>query len=196
MKTEQTGGKTPFEQAAKVRRELSKMAETIGVVEMNIPTWLAAILSGFRKEILEKTGILMVPSRNDIKIVVSQDKYSILREAFSWAGEDEKSQNKVLSDLYIALFRVIQASATSGVNVDKIVKPHRNLIRISADNFPPFEGLVEFLEEGGKLTDIDQQNLTGVVSAIFYHLEEANHPKVLEWKTKGLTPDKIFTIPD
>lgn len=196
MKTEEEGGKTPFERAGEVGKKLKKGIEIADHVEMSVPTWLAAILIRFPKQTLAETGILVVPKRDGMKIVVSKDRQFLLERAFVWASEDKKSQDKVLVGLYRALFYLGQASMTPGVTTAQIIRPHRALIELHAEQFPPLRNLGEYVDGGGELTDLDKENLAGITSYIFNRLKVAGHPKVQIWEGRGLTPDNMFVSPD
>lgn len=187
---------TPFEQAQKVREKIKRGVETTGQIEITVPPWLTAILIGFPSQFLKETGILLVSKKEGTRIVVSQERYSLIEEAFAWVKEDEASQNRVLADLYVALFNVGQASLTSGVETAQILKPNRELINSCANQFLPLEGLAEYVEGGGELTDLDLENLSGTLAFIFGRLKVAGHPRVQVWEGKGMVPENLFVTPD
>ncbi len=196
MTTEQEERETFFEKAEDFRSQLIDETKLQGRAEVMIPPFLAAIILRFPQKILKKSGILMIPKKGETKIVVSEDRYYLLEQAFAWANEDEEIQSKVLANLYYSLFQLGQASMTSGVDTALILRPHRALIELHAEQFPPLKGLMEFVEGGSTLTDVDKENLAGVANYIFVKLKAANYSQIEIWEGRGLTPENMFLFPD
>jgi len=187
---------TLFHQAGEARQAIIKDVGAVETSKITISFSLAAVIIGFPGQFLKEAGILMVPEEDGVKIVVSKDREEILSEAFAWANQDEKTQNRVLARLYKALHHVAQASVAPGVDIAQVLVPYENLINSSVGDFPPLENLVEFLEGGGILTPMDEEALSGIASFIFQRLQIADDPRVEIWRQQGLTPDKMFIGPD
>lgn len=186
-----------FATAAKIRRQLAGAAEKEGTGKIKTPSWLAAIVLGFPQEVLERTGILAVSDQSEetVTLICSTDKWEILQSAFDWSFKEEKPRYKILASLYKALYTLGQASVTSGTDVKRALKPHFGLIKLGSSHFPPLTGLVEFIEQGGQLTDLDQENLAEVARTIFDTLEHAGAPQVSVFKQKNWLPEGMFISP-
>lgn len=188
--------KTLFQQAGEIRQKIIEDVKAVETSEITISFSLAAVIIGFPGQFLKEAGILMAPEEDGVKIIVSKDRKEILSEAFTWANQDEKTQNRILVRLYKALLCIGQASVTPGVDVAQVLTSHESLIDASVENFPPLENLVEFLRGGGILTNPDQQSLSGVAYSIFQTLKVADDPRLQVLERQGLTPDKMFIGPD
>lgn len=173
-----------FQQAAEARRQLACQRE------LTVSTSLWAVLSGWPTGFLEKAGILAVPEEEETRIVVTENRYELLQAAFAWANEDDKAQKRVLGDLYLALFQVSQASVRPGVVIKDVLEPHRDLISLSSEKFPPLKGLVDHVEKGGWLGSTDQESLSGVARSIFGRLGK---DRTEELRASGRSPEFMFT---
>lgn len=193
MRAEWVVGKKPFEQGALTTKGLRDTAETMGMAEKVIPTWLATLLS-FRKEDLEKMGVLMIPEEEGTRVVVSKEPSPILEAILAWEIEDERAQRRIKKALYPALFRVIQASITLGVDEEQIKSAYQKLARLS-EQFPPLKDFAEKIR-GGDLTDLEKRALAGMAHSIFAEFESTEISQAQEWIADGMDPRNMFKIPD
>lgn len=194
MTVEQNNRKTPFEEAAELGKKLRAIAEQTGKAEITIPSWLATLIR-FRKEDLGKMGVAMVTENNQTRIVVSREGLPIIESVIAWMSKGEGEQRAIKATVYPSLFRIIQASQTSGVNLIEIVQSERKLIALK-NSLPMLGELVDYLGKGGELTDRDKEELAGITRSIFSELEAVDDPRVKEWKGKGMDPEKMFVVPD
>lgn len=191
MTVEQVVGKKPFEQGAITTKDLRDTAETIGVAEKVIPTWLVTLLS-FRKEDLEKMGVLMIPEEEGTRVVVSKEPSPILEAILTWETKDERVQRKIKRALYPALFRIVQSSITSGVDEKQIKSAYQKLGRLS-EQFEPLRDFADKIKEGD-LTDLERRALAGMAHSIFAEFESTAQAQ--EWVAEGMNPRNMFKTPD
>jgi len=186
---------TPFGKAAKVSGQLKDSVEATGTGEVEVPAWLAAIILGFPQEILERVGVLAISEGKQTALVVSQERQVVVQEALAWAYQGEDSQNHILSLIYKALHRIAQASVTSGIEPSQVLGEGEQVLVFAQHRFPLLEGLAEYLVEGGKLSQLDQESLAGVAAGIFFKLKNAGFPEVWIWEQDGRVPGNFFATP-
>jgi len=189
-----------FARAAEARRAILKEAEAVETGEIEVSASLGAIISGFPQDVLQKTGILILPlddGGETVQITASKDRLEILKRAFDQTScKGEGGQDEIKSQIYKVLYRVIQASATPGVEPSEAIGDSNLVLRFADHYFPPLRGLVEYLEERGQLTDVDQEQIVGLASGIFSDLEERGSSQITTLKAQGYSPKNMFAVPD
>lgn len=193
MTIENATRRKPFEQGAVTTKGLRDTAETVGVAQKVIDTWLATLLS-FRKEDLETMSVLMIPEGERTRIVVSKEPSPILEAILTWETKDEKVQRKIKRTLYPALFRVVQASITPGVEEKQIKSAYQRLAKLS-EQFGPLKDFADSIKEGD-LTDLERRTLAGMAHAIFGEFESTEISQAQEWIAAGMDPKNMFKTPD
>lgn len=192
--TAEKARKTPFEEAAELGERLRKMAEETGEAEVTAPSWLAALIS-FSKEDLEERGMAMITEDGQTRIVVSEKGLPLIKSVLIWMSKSEKEQRAIKATLYPSLFRIIQASRTPAVKLTQVVQSERKLLALK-DSIPSLGEIIDYLMEGGELTDKDKDELTGIASSIFSELRDTGDFHVEKWERDAMSPEFLSVIPD
>lgn len=200
MTSKQEARETTFHQAEKAKQGLIRQVEMVGYGEIKVRSWLAAIILRFPKKFLEDKGLFVIGDKDETKIVISKDPEDILKKALVWMSEDEseKTQRRILGDLYNALYQIGQASVAPSVEIAQVVRPHLDSIDLALQKFPFLEDLKGVLtprKEGIRLETEDEQILSGIATSIFEQLKLVQDPRVKGWEATGRVPENMFASP-
>lgn len=180
-----------FSRTAEQKRRWTQLAEQGVSSEKRIPKQIGAIMFGVPQEILEKSGISVVPVDQDqLSVTFGPDCEKHYQNLGNWGEFDKKTKNRLLRQGYDFLFLVGQASVNPEVDFKQFIEDQKG--KLLERVVPGIKQWREHVAQGGLIQNItpeDQGQLQGQLSVLFRSFD---HSTQQELKSQGKHPENLF----